>query len=548
MKEADLYSYIFDPKKPPGAQDPFLQRIGAEKSGGRELRQRRARDLLDSAAPSEEDEEEDGEGRANGKRQRRATRRFDLGEHVSGSNTPQKKHNGWGGARKRGVSKYAQDASETPEPDGRAKRQKVVGSSLLHQRIQEMREASAVTSSGDEGSSQDVSANDDYRRRGRPAGSKNTGRRSDYGIKKGPRKKNNDVLVAPALAQAPNIPPPVLQSLSEGQGQFSIDPLTLSPHAMPTTMGTPLDVTPQPVSTVFQATPQPPSSVDPVVVPPPTGDPAPDAYMNTTPLSQYNHPYADDSSGTPGSSSKRKPRVKSEKRSQSMTIWWAERKARQKELGTNTTGLKPEALNPATPKPSGRRGGRPPSTSRPDQPLPPTTFAESTPPEFYQQVQPLPPPHLPALSAPSPNMAYIPTAPSPLQSAQVHMHNTPLAVLPSGPPPGPLPAHTMGPRSAMPPLAPAPMPPQPLNYPSPYGPRTAPRPKSSGPPLLAPAPAPAPAHVSPYPPPTMGPGMAGQGPVSQAEHREMPFKVLIPGPPPGISEREEERRTSTAGR
>ena len=60
MKEADLYGYNFDPKKQPGCQDPWSQRPGAEKSGGRELRTRRARDMLDSAAPSEEDEE-DGE-------------------------------------------------------------------------------------------------------------------------------------------------------------------------------------------------------------------------------------------------------------------------------------------------------------------------------------------------------------------------------------------------------------------------------------------------------------------------------------------------------
>jgi TATA-binding protein-associated factor Taf7 len=90
MKEADLYGYTFDPKKPPGGQDPFAQRIGAEKSGGRELRQRRARDALDSAAPSEEEEEEDDEGRGVGRRKRRATRRFDL-EEAAGTITPKRK-------------------------------------------------------------------------------------------------------------------------------------------------------------------------------------------------------------------------------------------------------------------------------------------------------------------------------------------------------------------------------------------------------------------------------------------------------------------------
>jgi hypothetical protein len=56
MKEADLYGYTYDPKKPPGCQDPWAQRPGAEKGGRRELRTRRTRDMLESAAPSEEDD------------------------------------------------------------------------------------------------------------------------------------------------------------------------------------------------------------------------------------------------------------------------------------------------------------------------------------------------------------------------------------------------------------------------------------------------------------------------------------------------------------
>ena len=88
-KEADLYGYTFDPKKPPGCQDPWAQRPGAEKSGGRELRTRRARDMLDSAAASEEDEE-DNEGRS--RRQRKAPRKFDGTDAVTVATTP-KKHN-----------------------------------------------------------------------------------------------------------------------------------------------------------------------------------------------------------------------------------------------------------------------------------------------------------------------------------------------------------------------------------------------------------------------------------------------------------------------
>ncbi|KAG9381138.1 hypothetical protein A1F94_008458 [Pyrenophora tritici-repentis] len=194
MKEADLYGYTYDPKKPPGCQDPWAQRPGAEKGGRRELRTRRNRDMLESAAPSEDEgEENDIEGRPS-KRQRKATRKFDGTDTGTGANTP-KKHNGWGGARKKGVSRFAKPNSETPEPEARTtKRARTAASNLLHARIQEMREESLVGSSGDEESSTiDV---DDYtegvRKRGRPAGSKNVARRSDYGIKKGPRKKTSE--------------------------------------------------------------------------------------------------------------------------------------------------------------------------------------------------------------------------------------------------------------------------------------------------------------------------------------------------------------------
>ena len=114
MKEADLYGYTYDPKKLPGTQDPWGQRPGAEKSGGRELRTRRNRDMLDSAPASEEEDDEDNEGRP-AKRQRKATRKFDGSDAGTGANTP-KKHNGWGGARKKGVSRFANTASATPEP------------------------------------------------------------------------------------------------------------------------------------------------------------------------------------------------------------------------------------------------------------------------------------------------------------------------------------------------------------------------------------------------------------------------------------------------
>ncbi|PSN64982.1 hypothetical protein BS50DRAFT_575100 [Corynespora cassiicola Philippines] len=536
MKEADLYGYTFDPKKAPGCQDPFTQRPGHEKSGGRELRQRRTRDMLDSAAPSEEEEEEEAEGRTT-KRQRRATRRFDGSEH--GTDTPPKrKGNGWGGARKKGVSKYAQptqEASATPEPEARGvKRARGGPSGLLHQRIQEMREESAVTSSGDEGSSNansmdlDESQQDMYRKRGRPAGSKNVGRRSDYGIKKGPRKKTDGI--STPNSHGTNIPPPLLQSMSDGQSQFSIDPQP--------TNGTPPVLAPGSSETVFQATPQPAGAQD-TSFSAPTKAPTPDSYMNTTPLSQYSNPNVEDSAGTQASGSRRKPRVKSEKRSQSMTIWWAERKARQKELEEkNGTPVKPppSRSNSSTGKKGGRASAASVVTTPTETPEAQSFSQEAAPRNSIEGSEPfLQPPSQPPsqpssqpssqhvlqpgdmyVSAPSP-FAY--AAPPPLVIQQ--LQSSPLAAIPSLLAGSPQNSNAM-PRA----LAPAPLPPQqPPTYPSPYGPRQAPRPKSSGPPALAPAPP----HVSPYPP-------MATGPVAQ---REMPFKVMIPGPPPA-----EDRRLS----
>lgn len=105
MKEAELYGYAFDHKKPPGGQDPFAQRIGGEFVGGRELRTRRARDVGSAAASETEDEP--GRG---GKRARRAARKFELGANGGSDAVPV--HRGWGGARKRAV------ASETPDVEG----------------------------------------------------------------------------------------------------------------------------------------------------------------------------------------------------------------------------------------------------------------------------------------------------------------------------------------------------------------------------------------------------------------------------------------------
>jgi hypothetical protein len=518
MKEADLYGYTYDPKKLPEAQDPWAQRPGAEKSGGRELRTRRNRDVLDSAPVSEEEDDEDNEGRPS-KRQRRATRKFDGSDAGTGANTP-KKHNGWGGARKKGVSRFSQNASETPEPESRpTKRARVAASNLLHQRIQEMREQSLVASSGDEESS--AMDGDDYSdtgtKRGRPAGSKNVARRSDYGVKKGPRKKPSEVATPVPSAHGPNAPPPALQSMSEGQGQFSLDPQPLSepPSLVPTS-----------AETVFQATPQP-SAVQEVAAAQPDLPNTPDAYMSTAPLSQYTNNYIEESSLM---GSRRKPRVKSEKRSQSMTIWWAERKARKREQDEkNGTPTKAPDSRPGSS--SSQRGGRASigsaATATPSA-TPSMQYPEHlhhhTPSDSYSMHHGPPP-----LTAPSPLYMYAPAPPPPPpQQHPMMLQYSPLAAIPSGPfsfsGPPPL-GSQYGARA----LAPAPLQHQPPSaYPSPYGPQSpaSSRPKSSGqpprngPPALAPAPPP---HYSPYAPVSMG--------------REIPFKVMIPGPPPSEARR-----------
>ncbi|KAL5117136.1 hypothetical protein ACEQ8H_004961 [Pleosporales sp. CAS-2024a] len=524
MKEADLYGYNYDPKKNPEAQDPWAQRPGAEKSGGRELRTRRNRDMLDSAPVSEEEEQEDGEGRAS-RRQRRAPRKFDGSETGTGANTP-KKNNGWGGARKKGVSRFAKNASETPEPEGRpTKRARTAASNLLHQRIQEMREASLVsTGSGDdESSAMEVDEySDNNVKRGRPAGSKNLARRSDYGVKKGPRKKASERSTPVPSAHGPNAPPPALQSMSEGQGQFALDP---QPEASS------LLVPDSAEAKCQQATSHPPSSGQEFAASQSDMANAADAYMSTAPLSQYTNNYMEETS--PGSG-RRKPRVKSEKRSQSMTIWWAERKARKKERDEkNGTPLRTESRPGSS---NGRRGGR---ASTGSTTAPASSATPSEPPRRASLQYPEPPPQYPPpeaysthhgpppLTALAPMFPFAAVPPPPPHSL---LQYSPLAALPSG-------AYTF---SGPPPLgggfgaralAPVPLQHQPsLGYPSPYGPQSPTggsgakssggQALRSGPPALAPAP---PAHFSPYPPMSLS--------------RERPFQVLVPGPPPAENRR-----------
>ncbi|RAR09318.1 hypothetical protein DDE82_001829 [Stemphylium lycopersici] len=559
MKEADLYGYTYDPKKPPGCQDPWAQRPGAEKGGRRELRTRRTRDMLESAAPSEEEYEDDNDGRLS-KRQRKATRKFDGTDTGTGANTP-KKHNGWGGARKKGVSRFAKPSSETPEPEGRStKRARVTASNLLHQRIQEMREESLVGSSGDEDSSaMDVDEYADVNpKRGRPAGSKNTARRSDYGVKKGPRKKTSDVGTPVPSAHGPNVPPPALNSMSEGQGQFTIDP-------QPFAEGIPL-MAPNSAETVFQGTSQSSAPTQEVPMVHPSESSTPDAYMLTAPLSQYTNNYVDESA--PASGSRRKPRVKSEKRSQSMTMWWAERKAKKREQDEKDgKPAKPASRSNSASRRGGRQSGGSATVATP-QPQPQQSESQQASPVHHPQHAPSQ--HSPHHAPPEAYLHYTQGPPGPPQHymyvsapgppPHMMMPYSSLAAIPTGSFPGPFghhaPHHQQGIPLTQPPSSagaqfgagPRQIAPAPLNmptYPSPYGPQSPAggRPKSSGQSLpksagsgqqaLAPAPPQQQGqqhpqhqqnqqHFSPYAPASVG-GSIG---------REMPFKVMVPGPTP----------------
>ncbi|KAK8215766.1 hypothetical protein IWZ01DRAFT_479761 [Phyllosticta capitalensis] len=331
QKEADIYGYVFDPRKPPGAQDPFGQRVGTDYVGGRELRHRRARDVTaDDLAQSEEEV---------GKRKRRTVQRFE-GATDTGP-----------GTRKRDHAESETPESPRPRKKGRAanaaKKQGYVPA-----RIREMREESMMTTSASEDDQDDSYGTPEPKgkRRGRPPGSKNLAQRKDAGIKKGPRNKKS---AAPQPIENENgsnepqppqyqqhespYPPPSAGSVTptyqplQQQQPFMVQGYTHAPH----TNIPPASMSPMPGITLdpgymsghgnvshqnpfghASLAPQPNGHVQPVSGPGPTSTPT-------------SGPSGRASNGT-GSSSRKKG-VKSEKRSASMTQWWAERKARQAE-------------------------------------------------------------------------------------------------------------------------------------------------------------------------------------------------------------------------
>lgn len=269
MKEADLYGYNFDPKRGPGLQDPFRQRPGGSESvGGRELRQRRAREL------GEEPSDDEGTGTEVGKRKRKAVVRYD------------------GEPRAMRGRKRALD-SEPPEADGPPRKRGRPSAAdraamQMHMNIRRLREESTIASTISE--SESISPGPP-RRRGRPPGSKNLQPRSDAGIKKGPRKVKLARSLEPEAMQTEDDLAPTPSNggeLSMSNSGILEDPF---------------------VNNSRQAKSLPEDEALP-------------SGGASTPATDV---------ASQGPVNKRKQRVKSEKRSESMTLWWAARKAKQLE-------------------------------------------------------------------------------------------------------------------------------------------------------------------------------------------------------------------------
>lgn len=175
-KEADLYDYVFDPRKV-GYQDPMAQKVVRD-AQGRELRTRRARDALDPLPVPSEGEEETGPGSR--RRQPKPVQRFDGVVGIS----PRKRRS------RLGIESATPDpAGSTPNGYVPAKKGRWAGHIPKHLR-REMRAPSATSSASEDTPAQgsrDMSA-DSSGHKGRPFGSKNLHRRKDAGIPKGPRK------------------------------------------------------------------------------------------------------------------------------------------------------------------------------------------------------------------------------------------------------------------------------------------------------------------------------------------------------------------------
>ncbi|KIW09430.1 uncharacterized protein PV09_00315 [Verruconis gallopava] len=282
MLEADLYGYNYDSKKAPGMQDPFRQRAGGGKFvGGRELRQRRGRDV----GPVELSEPDATDVGGYGTRRRRAA---------------QQQNNNQLEVPPRGVKRVnSNQGSEVELPPRKRGRPSAAEKSLMQSRVRQLREESAARSTSSE---RDVRSSEPPRRRGRPPGSKNTMPRSDAGIKKGPRKPRTTSTQADG--ENASLDPAEAATPASGDDSMIVD------DAAPASQVNGVEAnasTGQEHSVTNGEPPAPP--------------PAQTGTSASTP-------------GPDGSAPKEKDpkkRVRSEKRSKSMTEWWAARKAKAAE-------------------------------------------------------------------------------------------------------------------------------------------------------------------------------------------------------------------------
>ena len=353
MRESEIYGYTFDPKKI-GHQNPFTQR-SARGLKGRELRERRNRDLLETLGLSEDDA-----GAGPGRRTRKPTQKVEGNISTAGT-TPET-------TRKRGIASVTPDTDAgggSGPPKKRGKRgNAATRSDLLNPRIREMRAGSALTTTtedeteGDDGEGDGDERDGLFRastgpsgppkRRGRPKGSKNLQKRPDAGIKKGPRGTWNKKLLPIALsgiqesrgtssaAESPEKtfdiqpqPQPQPQAQPQPQPQPQLQPQLQPQHQLQPTYApsgpSTLAFTTQPYLSSFPVDTSAGPASAPGKVPPKILPPKPKPAPVPGPSLGVLRPEAETSSPS------RKQQAKSEKRSKSMTLWWAERKKRQAE-------------------------------------------------------------------------------------------------------------------------------------------------------------------------------------------------------------------------
>lgn len=275
MLEADLYGYTYDSRKAPGTQDPFRQQAGGGKFvGGRELRQRRGRDV--GAVDLSEPEIDENEGY--GTRRRRAVQL----QRLQGNNGNQLEVPARRGVKRMNSNNTISDYDGPPRKRGRPS---AAERNAMQSRVQQLREESLAVSGTSEMEGQ--SPEPSNRRRGRPPGSKNTMPRSDAGVKKGPRKKNLDNADSEDMSMSG-----IVETPASGVDSMDIDELDAL-------NGTHL---------------------------------APDAVTNGQPATESVDRASASTDATGNADSKDpKKRVRSEKRSKSMTEWWAARKAKAAE-------------------------------------------------------------------------------------------------------------------------------------------------------------------------------------------------------------------------